>query len=336
MQQSILSLFPVILLLTSCSSLWDGHGSETPLEVVRSFEIQYQAVIENLPVGKTVQVWIPVPHDDPHQKIRNLQISGNFSGEIELHTESVYGNRMAYYEGTVLAPSITFTIEYQVDRYLYQTNFEAIDDSGEVAGTDFDIYLKPSALCFVNDTIRLGVKEIVANRTTTLEKARGFYDHVLTRMSYDKNHQGWGRGSTEHACSVGKGNCTDFHTYFNSLCLAAGIHSRFQIGVWGRYETVSGTRYKTGDYHCWAEFYVPGHGWVTVDISEADRNPSKVDAYFGYHTANRVTVSTGRDIVLEPPQAGEPLNYFINPYSEVDGRSHPLKKASFWRDLNGS
>ena len=28
---------------------------------------------------------------------------------------------------------------------------------------------------------------------------------------------------------------------------------------------------------------------------------------------------TGRDLVLAPPQAGEPLNYFMYPYAEADG-----------------
>lgn len=30
----------------------------------------------------------------------------------------------------------------------------------------------------------------------------------------------------------------------------------------------------------------------------------------------------GRDIRVEPPQAGDPLNYFIYPYVEVDGRPY--------------
>ena len=31
-------------------------------------------------------------------------------------------------------------------------------------------------------------------------------------------------------------------------------------------------------------------------------------------------LSTGRDIVLEPKQAGEPLNFFYGPYVEIDGK----------------
>ena len=41
-----------------------------------------------------------------------------------------------------------------------------------------------------------------------------------------------------------------------------------------------------------------------------------------------MTFSTGRDIVLEPRQAGEPLNYFLNPHAEADGQ--PVKTEKTW------
>ena len=42
----------------------------------------------------------------------------------------------------------------------------------------------------------------------------------------------------------------------------------------------------------------------------------------------------GRDIVIERAQAGEPLNYFVNPYVEVSGAPHSgVSKEATWRDL---
>jgi hypothetical protein len=65
---------------------------------------------------------------------------------------------------------------------------------------------------------------------------------------------------------------------------------------------------------------------VPVDISEADKDPSLKDYYFGRLTENRVTFSVGRDLVLVPKQAGEPLNFFVHPYVEVDGKPWPNEK----------
>ena len=36
-----------------------------------------------------------------------------------------------------------------------------------------------------------------------------------------------------------------------------------------------------------------------------------------------VAVSRGRDLTLSPPQKAGPLNYFIYPYAEADGKTVP-------------
>ncbi len=89
-----------------------------------------------------------------------------------------------------------------------------------------------------------------------------------------------------------------------------------------------------GGYHCWAFFRVPGKTWVPVDCSEANRNADKRDYFFGGHTSNRVTLSTGRDLTLVPAQEGAPLNYFLNPHAEADGKPVRTDKIWSYRDLN--
>jgi hypothetical protein len=39
--------------------------------------------------------------------------------------------------------------------------------------------------------------------------------------------------------------------------------------------------------------------------------------------------SMGRDLRLNPAQDGKPLNYFIYPYVEVDGREFPNVSLAF-------
>ena len=75
-------------------------------------------------------------------------------------------------------------------------------------------------------------------------------------------------------------------------------------------------------------------GWVPVDISEADKNPSRGDFFFGGLTDNRVRLSYGRDLVLDPVQEGPALNFFVDPYLEVEGKPHAgVGKAATWTDL---
>lgn len=82
-------------------------------------------------------------------------------------------------------------------------------------------------------------------------------------------------------------------------------------------------------YHCWAELYLPEIGWIPIDSSEASKNPEKHDYYFGGLCENRVQMSVGRDITLVPKQSGKPLNYFIYPYVEVDGKEYDKAEKRF-------
>ena len=46
---------------------------------------------------------------------------------------------------------------------------------------------------------------------------------------------------------------------------------------------------------------------------------------------SRIAIGTGRNLVLNPPQSGEPLNYFMYPYAEADGK--PLNEDLFGFNL---
>ncbi len=136
-------------------------------------------------------------------------------------------------------------------------------------------------------------------------------------MTYDKETPGWGLGDTARACTVGTGNCTDFHSLFISLARAAGIPARFKIGL----PVPQRAEGEILGYHCWAEFFLDGIGWVPVDASEAWKDRARVNYFFGTYDPNRLMVSRGRDIHLVPPSAQGPVNIFFFPLVEVDGEA---------------
>lgn len=59
---------------------------------------------------------------------------------------------------------------------------------------------------------------------------------------------------------------------------------------------------------------------MPVDASEGSKNPAKRDYFFAAHDDHRTLFTYGRDIRLSALQKGDPLNYFIYPYAELDGK----------------
>ena len=71
-------------------------------------------------------------------------------------------------------------------------------------------------------------------------------------------------------------------------------------------------------------------------LFRSNKNPKMTDYYYGKLTENRITLSTGRDITLSPAQVGPPLNFFIYPYVEVDGKplaTEKIKRKATFKDV---
>lgn len=280
----------------------------------RTFSITYVAQVKEIPAGtKVLRVWFPVPQDSPLQKITDLKIEG----DAKINTEPKYGNKVAYVEVANPPANWETKMTFTCTRQELKTKLEALKEDGKDADGAYSIFRGNDKLTYVDDTIRKMAADITKGCATTMEKAQAIYKYTVAKMVYDKNHQGWGRGDIKHACGVGKGNCTDFHALFQSLCRACGIASGFEIGLYLPYDKDPNA--KLGGYHCWAYFRIPGKTWVPVDCSEAFNQAKLKDYFFGNHTSNRVTLSIGRDLTMVPAQAGEPLNYLLNPYAEADG-----------------
>ena len=74
---------------------------------------------------------------------------------------------------------------------------------------------------------------------------------------------------------------------------------------------------------------------VPIDASEAAKHPQMKELLYGTQPEDRIQFTTGRDLVLSPGSAGQPLNYFIYPYVEVGGAPSPerLHTRFSYRDL---
>ena len=284
------------------------------------YRLEYRVDLSALAVrpGQHVRVWVPYPATTTDQTV--------VSGEIEAPwpyrlTRDAGGNQMVYLEGVGPAGG-PLIVRAVIDR----SPSHGVAKSAITAGTPEDPqrYHAPLRLIPLDGVIRQTAEQESKGLPDDDAKAHAFYDYVVRTMSYDKSGEGWGRGDAVWACANKRGNCTDFHSLFIGMAMSEGIPARFHIGF---PIPASGDEGEIPGYHCWAEFYSPTRGWVPIDASEAKKS-GKTEAYFGVLPDDRIQLSLGRDLRLEPPQDGPPLNYFVYPYVEIDGAAAPDLKPS--------
>ncbi len=315
-------------------------GARAPEELsppARTFLLDYEITLKDLPTNaQRVQVWIPQAVTDQNQTVVVKEIKA----PVRLHEmrEPLFGNHIFYGEIQHPAPGpLRFAIQYEVTRKQYSKgNYHSLMNAVSrpaAAPGNLARFLAPDRLVPTDGSIKELADGITRGKQGPLEKAHALYDYVFQTVRYDKSGTGWGRGDSLWVCKSKHGNCTDFHSLFISLARAEGIPARFEIG----FPVPGATEGTIPGYHCWAEFFLEDAGWVPVDISEAWKDPKKHDYFFGSLDADRVQFSVGRDLTLQPKQEAGPLNYFVYPYVEVNGKPFEgIEKKFSYQDVDAS
>jgi transglutaminase-like putative cysteine protease len=335
-------LFSAVILAAGLLAI-DSNGANfadsSSSEPTRTFEFTYQVhVPANAGIVTSARLWIPLPQADSYQEITQLHIDSPVAYSQGHDPE--YDNTFAMFIPTArqIVAGFDVAMHFTATRREHKSIVGGSTpgtESANIPPVDAKLlqrYLQPDKLVPLNGEIAELAKAHTAGDTTQLQKARHIYDYVVANMRYDKSGEGWGRGDAVWACASKRGNCTDFHSLLIGMMRASGIPARFEIG----FPLAEGkTQGDIPGYHCWAEFYLDGAGWIPVDASEARNNPAKRDYFFGAQDDNRVFFTYGRDIRLSPEQKGEPLNYFIYPYLEVNGLSSTNLQTHFsFRDVS--
>ncbi|TDG13926.1 transglutaminase domain-containing protein [Seongchinamella unica] len=278
----------------------------------RKFEFSYRVLAGQFPNHDAVDIFIPLPVENSDQQILETRFRTSMPGE-EL-SEAVHGNR--YYQirrpANINGP-IDAEFTWVVERRVVTAS------AGTLSEEERQRYLAPNLLVPVGHEILAPIQaEIHAMRgdDSASATARAIYDWIVDNVEYKKVGTGWGNGDTFWACSERYGNCTDFHALFVALARSEGIPARFEIGFPVPEDKPRG---RIDGYHCWVQFYLPGQGWIPIDASEAAKHPEKRELFYGTHPADRIHLSTGRDLVLSEASKSQPLNYFIYPHVEVGG-----------------
>ncbi len=298
------------LLICSASSAQDPPALKT-----RTFDFQYRATIGDVPQGAAVRIWIPIAESNVQQDIELTK--STTPSPLEFNREEKNENQIGYCQFEADGKPVSISVNYQVNRREAST----VGPVTPLTNEQRELFLTANLLIPITGR-PLSLLEKQQLPDDPLAAGQTLYDLVEQHMRYDKSNPGFGRGDAVWACDSQSGNCTDFHSLFISLARSRSIPAKFEMGFPLGVEDQG----NIAGYHCWAWFYAEGRGWIPVDISEADKHPELKTYYFGHLTADRIAFSNGRDIQLVPRAQAEPLNFFIFPHVEVDGKVWPKEK----------
>ena len=289
------------------------------------FRFEYSFQVRNVPAhARTARVWVPAPCLDAVQAAELEQIEAPFPPQP--HSDAATGNRYIYFDGSADIQPLTWRLAWLVERNQIDGSQRSAAPIGEP-----EHHLLADSLIPLDGAIGDLALQLGERRESTNSRAHRIYELVRRRMTYARHGTGWGGCDADWACRSKYGDCTDYHSVFIGISRASRIPALFEMGFSLGYERRAGP---VSGYHCWAKYHDPESGWWPVDISEADRRAELTDYYFGNLTARRVHFTTGRDLVLVPPQSGPPLNFFIYPYVEIDGKvDHDVERQFAYDSL---
>ncbi len=265
---------------------------------------------DKLPASGLLKIWFPVPIITGPQPA--ARVTSIVPDTYVVEPPSIDGDIGAVYMEVPLdelAGDLELSVAFEFDHY--EQRF--VVDPGQVGAYDtesalYKEYTASSGNIAVTPEIEAAAREAAGGEANPYLAAEKIYDYVLDNITYSFMPHGalWPRGEPEsvyvheHRC----GDCGAQSMYFSALCRAVGIPAR----TTGGWQLFKGT---FGD-HFWAEFYLPGYGWLPVDPTAADiadyipgLSEAEVESFQDFFFANqdrlRCVVQKDVGVPLAPP-----------------------------------
>jgi transglutaminase-like putative cysteine protease len=294
-------------------------------EATRVYRVRQVAKLTQVPLeAGLVRWWISVPDNERHQDVLDLDVV-SAPGEWRIERDADRGNRFLYVEAKApKAETLEATIEYTVRRSPVLDHVEPalVPPISEVQRRWYADELRRDAPHMkVDAQVQKIADEVCGKEQNPALQARALLQHVLEtadHYSKDASKPKCGIGDALDCLTNGGGCCTDLHSLFIALARARGIPARLQMGY--RLNAKNEGKVVDPGYRCWAEYFLPGYGWVSADIVEADAPGGLGPArWFTGLTERRVWLNEGREFRLPGSTSNQRVNTMIIGHAEIDG-----------------
>jgi len=288
-------------------------GESPDTEKIRYTGFERMVIPDHIvPDTGTIRIWYPLPVDTGYQteiSINNISYPEYIragpitSGDIgyiyyEIPADEIDGD-------LIISADISFTSYgrgYDVDPEKVGTYDKTDPDYIRYTGSERNIE--------VTDETRELAENIVGDETNPYRQAGMIYSYIIDTYPYSKvphlyidTKQPKVAEST-YMLETGHGDCGTQGMLFSALCRSLGIPAR----TTGGYQMII---FGNPSSHFWAEYYLPGYGWVPVDPTMADvsdwvdipENERTVfkNYYAEYLDPERMVIQKNVDEPMTPP-----------------------------------
>jgi transglutaminase-like putative cysteine protease len=318
----------IMLRMTLITMLWFAAIAQSSSNTV-SGTITVDIDLSQQPQGEEVQLWLPYPISDSSQDITDIALEGNYL-ESAVYTDKKFQTPMLYAKWNASAKNRNLTFSFKAKRTeIVRTKLPASESPWSTA--DHALYLRPTSNAPFTEDVQQLAEQITRGKDGVKEKARAIYDWTVDNTYRNPETLGCGSGDVCTLLKDPGGKCADISSIFIALCRASGVPAREVLGIrMGKTPIEDITTWQ----HCWAEFFLPGAGWVSVDPADVrkkiliddlkldDPDTQKCREYFfGGIDAYRVKLGQGRDILPNPEPVGGSINYLMYPFAQVGNRT---------------
>jgi len=258
----------------------------------QTYQVTRTLTIRNETAGiDRIKVWMPMVVEWNSQ--RNIVIEETTPSPSSMLKDPQYSSGVLFWEflnKPSIGSSVTITEQFTYTSYAISYEVDPVkiavydkDDPEYILFTRSGKYIEANIPKIIETAT-----DIVRNETNPYAAAYSIYEWVINHMTYQLVG---GLKGAEFAFENGYGECGDYSALFVALCRAAGIPARPVAGRWATSEE--------SDWHVWAEFYLPGYGWIPVDPTIADETQN-LKENFGHLDNKRLIFNKTYNIILHP------------------------------------
>lgn len=288
---------------------------------VYNVEFTFEMTLDEVTIDRRedLKVWFPIPREWDSQK--NVQVLSVVPEPHARYDDPEYGNRVYFWdlgkypERSSYQIRVAFRLEsYEIEAVVDTARIEPYDTTSEW----YRFYTKSGHTINITPEIKELALQAVGDERNPYLKAQRVHEFVREHMRYQVT---MGRGvdflfttaavDDETGEPYYEGACGQYSALFIALARAVGIPARSVQGYvgWAPWlnrsnsqmfspqdtmvteEGFAGAQHHGLGPHVWAEFYLPGYGWIPADPTWG---------VFGSRPNWKIIMSKGRDVPLGP------------------------------------